>query len=1174
MNKFLSAIALVVFVLVLSACGPKKVIEDDLDTEAPVIVLSGGTTSLTMGDTFVEPTCSVTDNVDSDLTCTISGEVNENVAGVYTLTYSVMDSEGNEAVERTFIVTVAEVVLETYFDVLKYIGEYDSTTDQAEIIQFINMINDNEFVKYYLTVAGEESYSEDYVLTDDELEEFNLLFDSYAEVLFDNMGFVLQDFFYEEGDYVYLDSTKEVLMSYIGNDTDVTIPNGVKTIGYGAFYDKELTNVTLPSSVLMLSIASFNGNNFMSITIPEGVESIGLEAFADNPIEEVVIEGLSTRFDEMWLLIGFPKDLATFITTTEDGLEFNKATGEIIGYSGSLPTLVIPSVIEGVSVTSIDEGVFVFGGLSEITIPESIIRIDEGAFYGNSLTSITILGDDTRFDGVWLDVGFPRELATFIIVTEDGIEFNTSSGEIIGYTGTSTTVVIPSIIEGIDVTEIGQQAFSYEGLTEITIPISVTKIDFEAFYGNPLTSITILGDETRFDDMWQDIGFPIELAEFIVTTDEGIQFDKNNGQIIAYFGTATTLVIPSEIDGIEVTEIIYFAFEYRGISELTIPETVTWIGYGAFMGNPLTSLVILGDDSRFNDEWLDIGFPIEFADFIVTTADGLQFDKTSGAIIGYTGSLTTLVIPSEIEGVAVTEIGSYVFEGNRSITSVTIPDSVLIIGQRAFASSKGVLATLVLGNGVQEIGYEAFKGHGIANIVIPESVEIIDYDAFYPTNELVDPIQSILIEGVASRFDDTWEDIGFPLEFASFVVTTEEGIQFNKNEGMIIGYEGTLTTLVLPSTIDGVAVTTIKYSAFEFSNLTDITIPESITTIYYGAFYSNPLENITIMGDDSRFDDVWLEIGFPAELSSFIVLTDDDLLFNKNTGTIIGYSGTETILVLPSEIEGVAVTRIIYRTFEYSNITEITIPESIVFIEYGAFFGNPFTSITILGDAERFDDIWEDIGFPLELAEFIVITEDGFVFNSNTGSIYEYTGTLTVLVIPSTIEGVDVVTIESWVFNYRGLTDVTIPETVTWIQYGAFGENPLETITILGDASRFNDTWLEIGFPLELGDIDYVSVLIGGMANDSIGVPGESDYYLFEVFETTTIIIYSESTSDTVATLYNENSEYIYYDDDSGNGNNFQIELELTPGVYYVIVKAFSNTSVFDYTLYIDSNPS
>ena len=40
---------------------------------------------------------------------------------------------------------------------------------------------------------------------------------------------------------------------------------------------------------------------------------------------------------------------------------------------------------------------------------------------------------------------------------------------------------------------------------------SVTTIGKSAFAENPLTIVTILGDETRFNDIWVSLGFPEEL---------------------------------------------------------------------------------------------------------------------------------------------------------------------------------------------------------------------------------------------------------------------------------------------------------------------------------------------------------------------------------------------------------------------------------------------------------------------------------------------------------------------------------------------------------------------------------------------------------------------------------------------------------------------------------------
>ncbi|MCD8144645.1 MAG: polysaccharide deacetylase family protein [Oscillospiraceae bacterium] len=53
--------------------------------------------TLTAGDTFTDPGCAATDNVDGDLSAnvTVSGQVNSNATGTYTLTYTVSDSYGN-----------------------------------------------------------------------------------------------------------------------------------------------------------------------------------------------------------------------------------------------------------------------------------------------------------------------------------------------------------------------------------------------------------------------------------------------------------------------------------------------------------------------------------------------------------------------------------------------------------------------------------------------------------------------------------------------------------------------------------------------------------------------------------------------------------------------------------------------------------------------------------------------------------------------------------------------------------------------------------------------------------------------------------------------------------------------------------------------------------------------
>lgn len=80
-----------------------------VDTTPPVITLTGGTTSMTVGGTYTPPTVFATDNSDGDITSQVvkTGHmVNVNVAGTYTETYNVSDSSGNPAKTKTHTVVV------------------------------------------------------------------------------------------------------------------------------------------------------------------------------------------------------------------------------------------------------------------------------------------------------------------------------------------------------------------------------------------------------------------------------------------------------------------------------------------------------------------------------------------------------------------------------------------------------------------------------------------------------------------------------------------------------------------------------------------------------------------------------------------------------------------------------------------------------------------------------------------------------------------------------------------------------------------------------------------------------------------------------------------------------------------------------------------------------------
>ncbi len=120
MNKNFVIGAVLSLMLLLSACvgvgSSEKNNNSNTDTTPPTIVLVGDSSmNLTIGDTFVDPGVTVSDNVDSNLTATKQGTVDTSKTGTYTITYTASDSAGNVATQtRTVTVAASAIVGDAY----------------------------------------------------------------------------------------------------------------------------------------------------------------------------------------------------------------------------------------------------------------------------------------------------------------------------------------------------------------------------------------------------------------------------------------------------------------------------------------------------------------------------------------------------------------------------------------------------------------------------------------------------------------------------------------------------------------------------------------------------------------------------------------------------------------------------------------------------------------------------------------------------------------------------------------------------------------------------------------------------------------------------------------------------------------------------------------------------
>ena len=158
---------------------------------------------------------------------------------------------------------------------------------------------------------------------------------------------------------------------------------------------------------------------------------------------------------------------------------FDPETGAITGCDNEETELNIPSMINGVPITSINYWAFHgHGNLTSVTIPESITSIGFEAFLGcTNLTSINVASGNPEYSSV------------------GGVLFNANQTVLIAYPAgkSDQSYSIPS-----SVTTIGLSAFACsDNLTSVTIPYSVTSIEQRAFSScRSLTGVTIPGSVT------------------------------------------------------------------------------------------------------------------------------------------------------------------------------------------------------------------------------------------------------------------------------------------------------------------------------------------------------------------------------------------------------------------------------------------------------------------------------------------------------------------------------------------------------------------------------------------------------------------------------------------------------------------------------------------------------
>ena len=508
------------------------------------------------------------------------------------------------------------------------------------------------------------------------------------------------------------------------------------------------TSVEIPSSVTEIGERAFyNCTGLSEISLPNTVTRVGDYAFMGSCNVPV--------YNDTWFAY-FPKNYATEYTIPE-GIQ-HIAGGAFYAYNSGLAAVTIPN-----TVTTIGKEAFYYNAsLTSITIPESVVSIGERAFYYcNNLTTVNFYAINCTAEGLSTTMSLFGDAVTSLTIGERVTRIPDYA--FIDCTGLTGPLVIPD-----SVTYIGEEAFAWcSGITEITIGKSVDDVGAWAFSG--CSSMTT----------------------FNYNAENCTSFSPGNYWAFNSCSSFTTLNIGENVKSIPPR-----AFQLCNFTEVTIPDSVTYIGEEAFMNCRQLATV------NYNA--------------INCTVEGISSTRPL-----FGSALTSLTIGEKVK-----TIPSYAFANCSGLTGTLIlPDSLESIGYGAFSGCSGFTGTLTIPESVTSFASAVFSGcSGLTSIVF-NATNCTEMSSCFTD---CTSITSLTIgENVTRIPDHSFRQLGLTgtLTFPESVTSIGEWAFYDCNE---------LTEVVI-----GNSVTTIgDYAFFSCSGLTSVTISNSVSSIGRDTFYS------------------------------------------------------------------------------------------------------------------------------------------------------------------------------------------------------------------------------------------------------------------------------------------------------------------------------------------------
>lgn len=280
----------------------------------------------------------------------------------------------------------------------------------------------------------------------------------------------------------------------------------------------------------------------------------------------------------------------------------------------------------------------------------------------------------------------------------------------------STEVYIPYTYNDLPVILIAPGAFNDTNIESVTLPKTLLAIGEKAFKGSTVKSLNIPASVV---DIASDAFIDCTALTSISVDADNARYSVKNSYLLDGPSTLLRGLGNGEI-GAEVTKIAPYA--YRGchaLTEIVVPETVTEIGKGAFLGCAnLASAELASPVAKLADNIFDHCTALTSVSYPSTVTEIGYAAFRDSALAAYT-------VPDGI-----TSIDAYAFANSSSLASITLPDSLTVVGGGAFENC--ILLTAVsMPDNITSVTGNLFRGCiSLRTVKLPENATVINDAAF------------------------------------------------------------------------------------------------------------------------------------------------------------------------------------------------------------------------------------------------------------------------------------------------------------------------------------------------------------------------------------------------------------------------------------------------------------